>query len=665
MLDIPKVLKAARRKHSTQAANPLVTVWGEAMDPEHVLGEHPRPQLARDNYMMLNGLWEYAITPIHDAARRVTETDQPLTRDEALHAVSHSAPPARFDGDILVPFSPEAPLSGVKRDLQPNELLWYRRSFTTPPTDHGKRLLLHCDAVDWACACYVNGRLAATHVGGYLPFTVDITPLLRHDHPADGLATEIMLCVYDPGDAGTQQRGKQALCPGGIWYTAQSGIWQSVWCEVVPAAHLIELTLNGDMHGQLRVDARISRAADVVHTLHLDITDADGHEALDERIPINADAHAIHTQITLPNPHLWSPDDPYLYQVKATLESNHAAEAGAIAPDRPDTVRSTCAFRSVEVKPDVRGIARFNLNGKPYFLKGVLDQGYWPDGLLTAPSDEALIHDIAAMKAAGFNMLRNHIKIESARWYYHCDRLGMLIWQDAVSGGGRYHAWHTSRKPTLFSASWGAFRDDTPRHKIALSGANADYQDEWRETCTSMIGMLAGHPSIVTWVLFNEGWGQFDALEASERVHGLDPTRPIDATSGWYDQQCGDYLSEHNYFRPLAVHSDKAAQRHRLRGYVSRRATADCTHSPRAFVLSEFGGLAQLVAGHSMFDQSYGYGDFSSSEDWNAAVHALLAEVEALESEGLAGYVYTQVSDVEEEVNGLLTYDRRVTKLQP
>lgn len=329
---------------------------------------------------------------------------------------------------------------------------------------------------------------------------------------------------------------------------------------------------------------------------------------------------------------LWSPEEPSLYSIEIRCGE--------------DKIQTYCAFRSVEVKPDAQGIPRFHLNGRPYFLRGVLDQGYWPDGLLTAPSDEALVHDIAAMKSLGFNMLRKHIKVESERWYWHCDRLGMFVWQDMPSGGTDYSTWYTSHQPTLLRASWTRQPDDTPQGQKRLSGGDPALQREWLETCEGMVQRLGNHPCIVTWVLFNEGWGQFDAAAATQLVRELDPTRPIDATSGWYDQACGDYFSVHNYFRPLEVWPDP------------RRG------QQRAFVISEFGGLTWHVAGHSAFGDSYGYASFATLDEWRDAVRQTLAQADALEAKGLSGYVYTQLSDVEEETNGLLTYDRQVNKLE-
>ncbi len=364
------------------------------------------------------------------------------------------------------------------------------------------------------------------------------------------------------------------------------------------------------------------------------IKDELGQDVLLAKLPVDVTGE-ICAELQVDEPQLWSPERPYLYDVEATLQRD-----GVVV----DTAHSYCAFRTVEVKKDVASVPRVHLNGAPYFVRGVLDQGYWPDGLMTAPSDDALVYDIEAMKSAGFNTLRKHIKIENERWYYHCDRLGMLVWQDCVSGGSAYSPWHTSQKPTLFSFTWNRFDDTTPEHHQALSAGEDGYRKEWTETCQEMVKLLDGHPSIGFWTLFNEGWGQFDARAATEVVRALDKTRPIDATSGWYDQECGDFLSIHNYFRPLRA------------GWHGKQL------GNRAAIISEFGGLAQMTSGHTSLDHSYGYGDFATVEDWQEAVQKLLAEVDSLKDEGLAGYVYTQVSDVEEEVNGLLTYDRKINK---
>ena len=638
MLDIRRVLASAPKKHTEETLNSLTTVWGEALDPSNVLPEHPRPRMQRDNYVMLNGVWDYAIVPVDGGVD--------------VETLARQAIPSRWDGQIVVPFSPEAPLSGVGRTVQPSELLWYKRKIELSKLADDQRLILHFEAVDWVCACFVNGKLAGTHTGGYLPFSFEITNLLGPAAAGEsvgevessviaesGATVELVLCVWDPSDTGSQLRGKQRLSRGDIWYTAQSGIWQSVWYEVVSAVHLESLTLKGDMFGALEVRANVqaSGLAGVqmgAFELELSLKDELGQDVLLATLPAD-EAGEIAAELHVDEPQLWSPERPYLYNVEVTLWQD-----GAVV----DFVRSYCAFRTVEVKPDEAGAPRVHLNGATYFVRGVLDQGYWPDGLLTAPSDDALVYDIEAMRSAGFNTLRKHIKIESERWYYHCDRLGMLVWQDCVSGGSAYSPWHTSQKPTLFSFTWGRFDDTTPNHHEALSAGEEGYRKEWTETCQGMVKLLDGHPSIGLWTLFNEGWGQFDARAATEAVRALDATRPIDATSGWYDQGCGDFLSIHNYFRPL-----RAGWHGKQRGN-------------RAAIISEFGGLAQMTPGHTSLDHSYGYGDFATVEDWRAAVKKLLAEVESLADEGLAGYVYTQVSDVEEEVNGLLTYDRKINK---
>lgn len=641
MLDIRRVLASAPKKHTEETLNSLTTIWGEALDPSNVLPEYPRPRMQRDNYVMLNGAWDYAIVPEDGGV------DVEILAQQAI--------PSRWDGQIVVPFSPEAPLSGVGRTVQPSELLWYKRKIDLPKLADDQRIILHFEAVDWMCACFVNGKLVGTHVGGYLPFSFDVTDLLGSPETEESTASaartesvatadsadtaELVLCVWDPSDTGSQLRGKQRLSRGDIWYTAQSGIWQSVWYEVVSAVHLESLTLKGDMFGALEVRANVQVSGlDGVQTgtfeLELSLKDELGQDVLLATLPVDVTGE-ICAKLQVDEPQLWSPESPHLYVVEATLQRD-----GVVV----DAAHSYCAFRTVKVKKDMAGVPRVHLNGVPYFVRGVLDQGYWPDGLMTAPSDDALVYDIEAMKSAGFNTLRKHIKIESERWYYHCDRLGMLVWQDCVSGGSAYSPWHTSQKPTLFSFTWNQFDDSTPEHHQALSAGNEGYRKEWIETCQEMVKLLDGHPSIGIWTLFNEGWGQFDARAATEAVRALDAKRPIDATSGWYDQERGDFLSIHNYFRPL-----RAGWHGKQRGN-------------RAAIISEFGGLTQMMPGHTLLDHSYGYGDFATVEDWRAAVKKLLAEVESLQDEGLAGYVYTQVSDVEEEVNGLLTYDRKINK---
>ena len=653
MLDIRRVLASAPKKHTEETLNSLTTVWGEALDSSNVLPEYPRPRLQRENYVMLNGVWDYAIVPVDGV---VASSEGAVTASSGsldVETLTQQAIPSRWNGQIMVPFSPEAPLSGVGRTVHPNELLWYRRKIELPKLADSQRLILHFEAVDWMCTCFINGKLAGTHVGGYLPFSFDITDLLGPSEVAEsageaavaadtapGTSTaDLVLCVWDPSDMSSQLRGKQRLMRGDIWYTAQSGIWQSVWYEVVSAARLESLTLKGDMFGSLvvKASAQVGGSASAQSNaleLEFALKDEFGQDVLLATLPVD-EVGEVSAELHVDDPQLWSPEIPQLYTAEAVLRQD-----GVVV----DAARSYCAFRTVEVKSDASGVPRVHLNGAPYFVRGVLDQGYWPDGLMTAPSDEALVFDIEAMKSAGFNTLRKHIKIESERWYYHCDQLGMLVWQDCVSGGSTYSPWHTSQKPTLFSFTWGRFDDTTPSHHKALSAGDDMYQKEWTETCQEMVKLLDGHPSVGFWTLFNEGWGQFDARVATEAVRAVDATRPIDATSGWYDQGCGDFLSIHNYFRPL-----RAGWRGKQQG-------------DRAAIISEFGGLAQMTPGHTSLDHSYGYGDFATVDAWRMAVQRLLVEAKSLQSEGLAGYIYTQVSDVEEEVNGLLTYDRKINK---
>ena len=640
MLNLKKVLGAKPKEHVKANLATLLTPWGENLDIDHVLEEHPDPQFARPSFLMLNGRWRCAFT----------SSGHGPTEDLARIAATAPLPPYEaFAADIIVPFSPESPLSGVNRQLQPDELLWYRRHFDAPDLENSNRCLIHFQAVDYACAVFVNGQLAGTHVGGYTPFAFDVTEILESG------ANELVVCVADPSEFGGRLRGKQRFDRGDIWYTAQSGIWQSVWMETVPAVHVESIVIEPDAQtGILTVGARIAgldtytpptkrlgseascsasesseKPAHLVPELHVEVFDEDGTFIASRSQPATESTCAV--ALHIPNVCLWSPDDPVLYRLCITLDD--------------DCVNSYCGFRVVEVRADGNGRRRMFLNGKPLFMRGVLDQAYWSDGLMTAPADEALVFDIEAMRDAGFNMMRKHIKVESARWYYHCDRLGMLVIQDMVSGGApEIQTWHWSYKPTLFKFTWKHYRDDKPKHRKELGAGDANYRIEWNRTCCDVVHLLGNHPCIIGWSLFNEGWGQFDAREACQMVGELDPTRFIDAASGWYDQGCGDFNSVHNYFRDLVVWPDR---KHR-----------------RAFFVSEFGGLTHRVDGHSSLPEAYGYEPYDDCGEWRAAVRGLLTHMDSLENCGLAGYVYTQVSDIEEETNGILTYDRRVNKLR-
>lgn len=652
MLDIKRVMASKPRKHEQEPLLPLTTPWGQRIvDGEvpgrDILPEHPHPQFARKSFTSLNGWWEYAIVDTGSL-------------EQARRAWDSSLPPDRFDGRILVPFSPEALLSGVDRQTQPNELLWYRRRVLLPereqasdangrpgarvsdPLASGFRLILHFEAVDYACSLLVNGTRVCAHRGGYLPFALDLTEVL---HAGENV---LALCVWDPSDRGTQLRGKQKLKAGNIWYTAQSGIWQSVWLEAVPTRHIAGTSIKCDADaGTVTLVNRLSCGGE---TLTVRIFDEQGELVAMKRTPVEASQAAnpaMTRTMTLQvrSPNLWSPDSPYLYR----LELLYGADA----------VESYCAFRTVEIAADAQGVPRIMLNHEPLFVRGVLDQGYWPDGLMTAPSDAALEFDIRTMKDLGFNLLRKHLKRESDRWYFHCDRIGMLVWQDMVSGGGPYDDWQTSHRPTLFRSSWNKLPDDLPEWYDKLAADDPEYRREWTSTALGLVRRLRSHPCVIGWTLFNEGWGQFESRRAVDAVRRMDPTRPISATSGWYDQGTGDFFSVHNYFRPLAVWKDPAGSK----GTAALDGSAVRTCA-RAFVISEFGGLTWSVEGHCQRARSYGYETFERQADWQEAVRMALAKADALENEGLAGFVFTQLSDVQEETNGLMTCDRRVNKLR-
>ena len=556
----------------------LMTPWGEHLDENCILTEYPRPQMRRNSYLNLNGRWEYAITD----------------SDES---------PRRWDGTILVPFSPESALSGVGRSLQPGQTLWYRREVILPqgfiPADG--RLLLHFGAVDQEAAVYWNGRLLGRHMGGYNAFTLDATDAL-------GPRNSLVVRVHDDTDASFHSRGKQKTRRGGIWYTPQSGIWQTVWMEAVPR-HYIESLRIVPLFDQSAVEVMVRCS----QPLQCEAT-VDGRT-----VPFTSGEPA---RIPMPDFRAWSPEDPYLYDLSVTLGE--------------DRVESYFGMRKVEVRADRGGVKRLFLNGEPYFQSGLLDQGYWPDGLYTAPSDEALIYDIQTAKAMGFNLLRKHIKVEPMRWYYHCDRLGMLVWQDMPSGGGKYR-FSTITLPLVT----GIHRRDN--HYRAFARASSQGRGEYMDELEEMVGQLFNAPSVVLWVPFNEGWGQFDSTLVMERLRALDPTRPVDPASGWHDQGAGELRSLHVYFKPFRFRRDR-------RG--------------RALALSEFGGYNLRVDGHCFNQKDYGYRRLPDAAAlWRDFSRLYEREVLPAVPKGLCASVYTQLSDVEDELNGLMTYDRRVVKL--
>jgi hypothetical protein len=574
----------------------LLTPWGERLDRDCPLPEYPRPQLARDSYQCLNGPWEYAIT---------SSLDEPVT----------------YAGTILVPFSPESLLSGVGHVLQPDEVLHYRRSFRLPSgfVHHwDDRVLLHFGAVDQWCRVEVNGHVVGEHSGGYLPFVLDVTSVL-----VTGL-NELRVVVRDPSDTGLGSRGKQRLTRGGIWYTPQSGIWQTVWLEAVPALYVDRLSLVPDLSAGVLdvtvhvVDRRTRRESDE-HPCTVAVL-AEGRPVASGR---GLAGKPIHVRV--PHPRAWSPDDPYLYDLEIGVGR--------------DRVRSYAGLRSFGLGQDADGTPRLMLNGRPFFHAGVLDQGYWSDGMYTAASDEALEHDIATMKRLGFTMIRKHIKIEPLRWYYHCDRLGMLVWQDMVNGGGQY------RRPMVTVPAVAPISVPDSQYKL-FARSDASSRRDWMREMRDTVEHLRNVVGLAMWVPFNEGWGQFDAAWVADQVRRLDPTRTVDHASGWHDQGAGDLTSRHVYFRPFRVPRRRSRTAHRALG------------------LTEYGGYSLHVPEHSASDTAFGYRLYASRTELAEAFTALHAEqvIPAI-PRGLAATVYTQLSDVEDETNGLLTYDRRAQKL--
>lgn len=608
MFDFKRAIKSSLATHPDDELRDLFTPWGEKLDPDNVLQEHPRPHMRRESYANLNGWWECSIT-----------RDQKEGADE----------PPLYSGRILVPFSPESRLSGVDHQLQPNETLWYRKSVSLAKKQ-GMRYLLHFGAVDSECECIVNGYVVGTHKGGYTPFAFDITDALLSLGTVESVAT-IDIAVRDPSEHGTQGRGKQRLDRGSIWYTAQSGIWQTIWIEEVPLTYIDDLIVES-------TDRSIIVHVDIAHpaeyeegSFSVDVFD-EGALVASQVQMIDGSARQS-MEIEIPDPHLWTPSDPHLYDLGITFAN--------------DAVGSYCAMRrfSVEI-PEGSSLRKpvFCCNGTPVFLKGVLDQGYWPDGLMTAPSDEALVSDIERARSLGFNMLRKHLKVEPARWYYHCDRLGMIVEQDLINGGAsEYPPLYTNQLPTVFPRL--AKHVDDTKKQGRFGAQDKDYQREWLDEAKEVIRALRFFPCIGAWTIFNEAWGQFDARGMTAKLKEIDQTRPFDQASGWYDQRGGDFISEHNYFRELRV----------PKGYGK--------HDQRAPIISEFGGIAFHLPEHSSLDRSYGYANFEDAEEFEIEVRKILGEADALASEGLAGYVYTQLTDIEEEVNGLITYDRRVVKI--
>jgi beta-galactosidase/beta-glucuronidase len=572
----------------------MLTRWAKDVDPTNVLPEYPRPQMVRDKWLNLNGLWDYAI--------------RPLGQEET----------ADYDGQILVPFPVESALSGVKMPLLPDQQLCYRRTFKVPPAWQGERLLLHFGAVDWQAKIAVNGHFVGEHRGGFYPFSFEITVFTR---PGEN---ELTVTVWDPTDSGRQQRGKQVLKPKLIFYTAASGIWQTVWLEAVPEQYIRAFKMLPDIDRQ-----ELRLTIDLLSSTNEISFEAEAYDREGKRVATcrNDQASLV---LKIDDLKLWSPESPYLYDLKMRLISE-----GEIV----DEVKSYFGMRKFSIEKDSRGVKRLFLNNQPLFQNGLLDQGYWPDGLFTAPTDEALRYDLEITRQMGFNMTRKHIKIEPARWYYHCDQLGLIVWQDMLNGGSSLNLYHHLLVPKFFPRKF--VKDNNYRAMGRLSGQNrADFMQELQK----MVDALYNVPSIGMWVIFNEGWGQFDAEQFYKWLKDYDPTRYIDHASGWYDQQIGDLKSVHIYLNKLAM-------------------PADC--KDRAVIISEFGGYCLSLPGHLWKKgRLIGYRKYPTPEAFRAAYQALIGDqLTPLVAEGLAGAVFTQLTDVEIETNGLLTYDREVIKI--
>jgi hypothetical protein len=554
----------------------IMTRWAAEVKPGLVLPEYPRPQLVREEWLSLNGSWDYAIVA-KDAGR-----------------------PAVWDGKILVPFAVESALSGVGKPVGAEKELWYRRTIKVPKRWRGGRILLHFGAVDWESTVWINGREAGIHQGGYDPFTYDITDAL-----AAGAKQEIVLRVIDPTDENNSPiaRGKQVMKPHGIFYTAVTGIWQTVWLEPVPEVHIAKLKLTPDIDREtLTVEPRISGAVDG-SSLAVTVSLRGAAVAATEG---PATAPVV---VKIPRPALWSPDTPNLYDIKAVLKKSGK---------NLDEVASYAGMRKIALGKDDRGYVRLFLNDKPLFEMGPLDQGWWPDGLYTAPTDASLRCDIETIKALGMNMLRKHVKVEPDRLYYWCDKLGLLVWQDMPS----------------------ALYDREAHPADVLAARDAQWEGEWK----AVIDALVNHPSIVMWVPFNEGWGQYDTERIAAWTKAYDPTRLVNNASGWDDKGAGDVSDIHSYPGP----------------------DMPPVEEKRAAVLGEFGGLGLPLNGHLwQAEGNWGYRNFDDVKIYESRYTDLIKNLYPLVDKGLAAAVYTQTSDCEVEVNGLMTYDREVIKLDP
>ena len=577
---VASALSCARADWQPVAGHP-VTKWAAQVDSRNPWPEYPRPQMTRPEWVNLNSPWDYAIAGDSDV------------------------PPSQWDGKILVPFPVEAALSGVKKPLTARQFLWYRRSFAAPAMPDGYRLLLHFGAVDWESVVWVNGIRAGSHRGGYDPFSFDITEFIKA-----GAENTLLVRVWDPTGANGSPRGKQRVEsiaePGGYWYTPCSGIWQPVWLEPVPAERISRLAVTPDLDAaafRIRVDTLGTPPEAIVTII---ARDADGNEAGRVEGPPGMDL-----VLAVPTPRTWAPVQPHLYGLVVTL---------SVAGKALDEVGSYAGLRKISLGKDERGFTRLLLNNEPLFQAGLLDQGYWPDGIYTPPTEEAMRNDLALLKRLGFNLARKHAKVESARWYYACDQMGVLVWQDM---------------PSASVAGKGSDKGDGPvQYPEAVPQFTAEL--------SALVDGLSHFPSIVLWTIFNEGWGQHDTVRLTQLVKQRDPSRLVCCASGWHDRQAGDVRDVHVYPGPDAP--SPAGQ--------------------RAGVLGEFGGLALPVPDHQWVVKAWGYTNHTDRAGFQREFLTLWRRVHELVVErGLSAAVYTQLSDVETECNGLVSYDRDVIKV--
>ena len=565
------------------AGDKIRTTWAEQVTPENVHQQYPRPQLERREWMNLNGLWSYAITDLK------------------------AAKPTTFDGQILVPFAVESALSGVQGKVTKDNLLWYERTFTIPSKWAGQRIMLNFGAVDWSADVYVNDILVGNHTGGYAPFSLDITSALKKGEQ------RIVVRVWDPTDSVHNPVGKQRLNPSGIWYTAVSGIWQTVWLEPVSKAnHIVGVTTDCDIvRSELYVDTECAQSSGMVN---IEVKDGDN------TVCTTSVVCGVRATLPIANAKFWTPDTPHLYTLNITL-----AENGKVV----DSASSYAALRSFSTERDPLGHKRITLNGEPIFMYGPLDQGWWPDGLYTAPSDEALLSDIKLTKELGFNTIRKHIKVEPARWYYHCDREGIIVWQDMPC---------LALYPNDNKGGWGRNNIGGGSDSPASREEKSRYYKEWAE----IMDALRFFPSIGVWVPFNEAWGQFDTETVADWTSANDPTRLVNAASGGNLRLCGDILDIHNYPAPaMPFHS-----------------------SEFVVVLGEYGGIGYPIKDHLWWNKrNWGYIQFNNTDEVTAEYVKYATQLKQYIPQGMSAAIYTQTTDVEGEVNGFVTYDRKVVKM--